>query len=72
MGGSGSGNFLRQGSRETCESLKSIELPVLRKQGMLDPGRKGVLTWSRDGKPVRCGYSWDIQSVDYSFSLSAS
>lgn len=52
MGGSGSGNFLRQGGRETCESMKSIELPVLRKQGMLNTGRKGVLTWSRDGKPT--------------------
>lgn len=52
MGGIGSGNFWNRGSRETCESVKSIELPIFRRQGMLNPGRKGILTWSRDGKPT--------------------
>lgn len=51
MGGLGSGNHWRWGSRDTCESYTRIELPYLRKQGMLRPGYYGSLSWNRGGEP---------------------
>lgn len=52
MGGSGSGNRWRWGSRDTCESYTRIELPSLRKRGMLRPGYCGSLSWNRGGEPA--------------------
>lgn len=51
MGGIGSGNFWRWASRDTCESYTRIELPYLRKRGMLRPGYFGSLSWKRGGEP---------------------
>lgn len=50
MGGIGSGNR-RQTGRDTCESYTRIELPYLRKRGMLEPGYYGSLSWSRSVEP---------------------
>ena len=51
MGGPGSGNHWRWGSRSTCESNTRIELPYLRKRGLLRPGCSGGLSWNRGGEP---------------------
>lgn len=51
MGGIGSGNYWRWGSRDTCESYTRIELPYLRKKGMLMPGCFGSLSWNKGGEP---------------------
>ncbi len=51
MGGSGSGNYWRWGTRDTCERYKRIELPYLRKNRMLRPGYHGQLSWNYGGKP---------------------
>jgi hypothetical protein len=51
MGGSGSGNRWRWGSRDTCESYTRIELPYLKRRGFLRPGCSGSLSWSRGGEP---------------------
>ena len=51
MGGIGSGNIWRYGSRDTCESYTRIELPYLRRRGMLQPGYYGSLSWNRGGEP---------------------
>jgi hypothetical protein len=51
MGGIGSGNRYRYGGKATCESFTRIELPFLRKRGMLQPGYYGMLAWSIGGEP---------------------
>lgn len=51
MGGIGSGNIWRYGSQDTCESYTRIELPFLRRRGMLQPGYYGSLSWNRGGEP---------------------
>jgi hypothetical protein len=53
MGGLGSGNHWRYGSKATCESFTRIELPVLRRRGMLQPGYYGSLSWNMGGES--CG-----------------
>lgn len=50
MGGIGSGNIWRCGSRDTCESYTRIELPLLKKRGMLQTGHYGSLSWNRGGE----------------------
>ena len=51
MGGPGSGNHWHWGARDTCESYKRIELPYLRKHGLLNPGHYGRLSWTWGGEP---------------------
>lgn len=50
MGGLGSGNYWQSG-RATCEASTRIELPYLRKRGMLRPGYRGSLSWNVGGSP---------------------
>lgn len=52
MGGSGSGNHWRWGTRSTCEGMKRIELAYMRRSGLLVPGRAGSLSWNRRGEPT--------------------
>ena len=52
MGGPGSGNRWRWGSRATCEGSRRIELRYLRKRGMLRPGYCGSLSWNLGGEPA--------------------
>jgi hypothetical protein len=52
MGGIGSGNIWRYGTRDTCEASLRIDIRYMRTKGMLSPGRQGVLSWSRGGETV--------------------
>ena len=52
MGGIGSGNIWRYGTRDTCEASLRIDIRYMRTKGMLSPGRQGVLSWSRCGQTV--------------------
>lgn len=47
MGGIGSGNRFRYGSRETCENSLRLDLRYMRAKGLLKSGSSGVLSWSR-------------------------
>jgi hypothetical protein len=51
MGGSGSGNRWRFGTRATCEGMKRVELAYMRRRGMLVPGSAGSLSWNVGGRP---------------------
>lgn len=50
MGGIGSGNRWRWGSRDTCEASLRIDIRYMREQEMLRPGSQGTLSWSRGGE----------------------
>lgn len=50
MGGMGSGNRWRYGTRDTCESSLRIDIRYMRTMGLLTPGRQGTLSWSRGGE----------------------
>ena len=52
MGGSGSGNRWRWGTKATCGSMRRVELAYMRRQGLLVPGRAGSLSWNRGGTPT--------------------
>jgi hypothetical protein len=51
MGGRGSGNRWRWSTKETCESMRRIGMPFLKKRGFLRPGTSGKLNWSVGGEP---------------------
>lgn len=50
MGGVGSGNSWRYGTRSTCEASLRIDVRYMRKQGLLRTGFQGTLSWSRYGE----------------------
>jgi hypothetical protein len=50
MGGYGSGGWSRWGSKSTTESQHRIDIRWLKKQGYLQPGKFGLLSWSRRNK----------------------
>jgi hypothetical protein len=52
MGGSGSGRRWHAGARRTTENLRSIDVPWMKRQGMLTPGAVRSITWVRQGKVV--------------------
>jgi hypothetical protein len=45
MGGSGSGDWIRQNSKTTVESLYEIDIRRMKKHGYLHPGAAGILSW---------------------------
>jgi len=50
MGGYGSGSWSRWNSKSTTESQHRIDIRWLKKQGYLQPGNFGSLSWSRRNK----------------------
>jgi hypothetical protein len=52
MGGPGSGNRWRWGSRDTCEGYTRISLSNLKRRGLLHHGCFGSLSWSCGGEPA--------------------
>ncbi|CAN7241711.1 hypothetical protein [Mesorhizobium sp. LjNodule214] len=52
MGGLGSGNRWRSGARQKCEDLLDLRISALRKNGLLEPGRRGNLEWTVNGRFV--------------------
>ena len=48
MGGLGSGR--PNSGAPTCEGCLNIDLAWLRRRGMLQPGRRSAVTWSRSGE----------------------
>jgi hypothetical protein len=57
MGGSGSGSWYRCDSKTTTESQHQVDIQWLKKQGDLQPGTVGSLSWScRDKRTGSIGY----------------
>ena len=52
MGGKGSGRWIRKSRKMTVESLQAIDIRWLRRQGLLQSGRSGMLRWTRNGNFV--------------------
>jgi hypothetical protein len=54
MGGIGSGNWYRWDSKRTVDDCLALDVNTLVRDGLLVPGRSGVLTWSNTstGKQV--------------------
>ena len=53
MGGKGSGNWIKRGSRATVESQYQLDLRWMKKKGCLHPGASGSITWSGGGQQVK-------------------
>lgn len=71
MGGPGSGNSLRWGTRAVCEHQKRIDIRYLRKRGMLTSGSMGSLSWSRGDESagyIRYRAHEASLELDYKFS----
>lgn len=68
-----SGNWIRLYSKQTAESKIAISIGYLKKQGLLQAGRRGSLSWSFDGvSSASVGY-WvkaDGLQLDYSYQES--
>lgn len=50
MGGPGSGNWYRGGSRGTTEAARGVDIRFLKKRGYLRPGTYGSLRWTCGGE----------------------
>jgi hypothetical protein len=50
VGGIGSGNRWRYGTRDKCESSLRIDIRYMRTKGLLTRGTQGTLSWSRGGE----------------------
>ena len=50
MGGYGSGDWLRYDTKTTTENQHRIDIRWLKKEGSLEPGIFGSLSWSSRGK----------------------
>jgi hypothetical protein len=50
MGGVGSGNWYRFDKKSTTGECHSIDVRYLHREGLLEPGRRFSLSWSRAGK----------------------
>ncbi|MEI9410863.1 hypothetical protein [Mesorhizobium salmacidum] len=50
MGGAGSENRWGDGARQKCEDLLDLRISVLRKNGLLETGRRGSLVWNVGGR----------------------
>ena len=51
MGGSGSGRRQRY-QRRTTEGYLALDIAVLRRRGLLQPGHSSVISWSRGGERI--------------------
>ena len=51
MGGSGSGRRQRY-QRRTTEGYLALDIAVLRRRGLLQPGHSGTISWSRGGERI--------------------
>ena len=52
MGGFGSGRWHRWNKSATVDGAKKIDIRYMRKEGLLKPGCRGSLSWSRKGKSL--------------------
>ncbi len=52
MGALGSGNWYRWNCKTKTEEVKRIDIRYLKKQGWLQPGITGTLSWVCDGEPA--------------------
>ena len=50
MGGTGSGGWMRYGSKTTVDSQHAVDIRYLKKQDLLRAGNNGSLTWSCRGE----------------------
>jgi hypothetical protein len=66
MGGIGSGNRLRTGARQKSDTLLDLHISYFRRHGLLEPGRRGNLTWATNGV---CSGSIAIVAHDNSMEL---
>jgi hypothetical protein len=54
MGGPGSGRWYRwQGSKDTAEGYRFLDVRLLHRRGVLRPGGWDLVTWSRAGGSPR-------------------
>ena len=61
MGGFGSGRWYSWGGKSTTESQHRVDIRWLKKQGNLQPGTMGSLSWSRSGEQTgSIGYRMEI------------
>lgn len=52
MGGPGSGNHWRYGTRSTTDEMRSIDVRRWSREGMLRPGYRGGWRWSVNGREI--------------------
>ena len=52
MGGFGSGNRYRFGTKDAVEEYCALDVRKLNREGMLDPGYRGSLAWRRGERKV--------------------
>jgi hypothetical protein len=52
VGGLGSGNWYRFGTKDAVEEYCALDVRKLNREGMLDPGYRGSLTWWQGERKV--------------------
>jgi len=61
MGGSGSGNWYRYGTKGTADSLKTLDVNWLHRMGYLRPGHFFSVSWTRGDEPSGSIGGWAEQ-----------
>jgi len=51
MGGKGSGNWYRWNTKSTTEDCKQIDIRLMKREGWLNAGNSGTLSWKRNNNP---------------------
>ena len=52
MGGLGSGSWYRYGTKHTVETYNHLDVNSLNRKGLLEPGTRGSVSWSRGDKTL--------------------
>ena len=71
MGGMGSGNWIRYDHKKTVEAALRVDIRFMRRQGILQPGCRGQLSWtSRGEKSDEVRYTCFRDGLLLSFNIS--
>jgi hypothetical protein len=69
VGGPGSGNRWNHRVRATCESMRRIDLRYMKRNRLLEIGRRGTLSWTYAGHAHgRIGYNVETDRLRLSYS----
>lgn len=68
MGGPGSGNWCRHGTKTTCEEVRRIDIREMKKHGWLQPGCNRRMSWSCGGESTgSIRYQVNVNAITLSY-----
>jgi hypothetical protein len=75
MGGLGSGSWYRSGTKDTVESFNHLDVNSLSRKGLLEPGTRGSVSWSK-GEDALGSVGFEVKDgsfvLDYRYRWNSS